>query len=855
MVSHANDLLREDEVLRQGMDVILRIFFLGGAVGSAASALLLPWLQHALAPERERFLIVSCSLMAVAFLVLGRWMRTAGVRTALVLACWSIVALLCVIGAGVGEGIHALENFFFCILICLTAVVSGARAAGAMAAFAVCWALALLWAEQAGWIPGASAVPLAPLPVRLLTLSIVLASAVSGAVMVRRLHAIHEQALRTSERDYSQLLAQLPVGMLLHRNGVVLEVNAAARSLLPGLAAAGALVGPTSDADVRDLLASVDASAAGANSMVLVGLRSEPDNRAVVAGGPSLEGAGGGNGSRVLRVSHGRVGTAIGTSSGAVNPRVDTAQPDGEWLSMFVDDTDRELALRARERVQAHVQAVIAASPDGVLLTAGSLGGEVVLANEALLQWLQMAASEVVGRRADMLGIVDDPAGLARLAAEVDAAGGGCEASGTFVSPDHLRSTDISVNAFELEGTRYFVLHVRDTTALEQERLEQQTILEHAALGIVLTHEGVISRVNSACAAMVGVPAVAMVGMRAGRFLADAGSDEGLFEAMRAQLASGEQIDVEIPARRADGSPFWVRVRGREIDARRAVRGEVWVVEDVTQRRAMREALAAALESAEEASRTKSAFLANTSHEIRTPLNGLVGLASLAARPNIAPAQRTQYLGRMLESAEQLAETMGAILDMARIDSGRFELEPGSFDPLEPMHDLLARHAEGARARGVLMSLQVQGAPPAEVVGDALRVRQILANYVANALKFTPAGNIVLSLAVEARMAGQVRLTYAVEDDGIGVAADVLPRLFEPFTQADTSSTRRYGGTGLGLAICRALAQLMGGEVGVRSVPGKGSRFHVTLPFSLRGEELPFSLRIEDIDRTRHASS
>ena len=815
MAAGAHPSWSQDDALQRGLGDVLRIIFHGGAAGSFACALLLPWLQNGLAPQRERLIVVLCMVMAVAFVALHRWTRGVHVRTALAAACWSIVAFVCVIGMAMGLGIHAAENYFFCILICLTAVVSGARAASAMALFVAAWLVVLALAEQQGWLGGASAVSEESLAVRLLTLVLVLASAVSGGFLVRGLQDLYSETLRNGERGYRQLFAQLPVGAVLHRRGAVVGANAEAQALLPGLAGLSAAGGVPADDDVRRLLAAAGIPAAGVAQPVRLAAR------------------------RVLRVSTGQIGTP--------------AADEDEWLSMFVDDTEREQALRASERVRAHVHTVVAASPDGVLVTAGSLGGEILLANEALLAWLRAgdardgAQGGVVGARFDGLGVVDDLASLAGLEARILATDEGSYAAMSFATPDGPRSMDISANAFMLDGVRHFVLHARDMTDLEQARREQQAILEHAALGIALTQDNVITWVNAACAEIVGVPPEAMVGAPPGSFLGGLVDGPDVAGSIRARLAQGERIDLEEQGVRADGTPFWVRLRGRAIDPGLAIRGDVWVIEDVTERRAMRQALADAHAAAEAASQAKSVFLANTSHEIRTPLNGIVGLAHLAVRPNLEPARRARHLERMLESADQLTVIMGAILDMAKIESGNLALESIAFDPAAPLRELLERHAAAAAERGIGMSVRLSDELPAAVIGDALRVGQVVGNYVANALKFTTAGSVVLSLSFEPAAPGQalptqdkvlltedkVLLTYAVEDTGIGVASDVLPTLFQPFMQVDGSSTRRYGGAGLGLSICRALATLMGGEVGVRSAPGEGSRFHVTLPFAL----------------------
>jgi signal transduction histidine kinase/ActR/RegA family two-component response regulator len=254
-----------------------------------------------------------------------------------------------------------------------------------------------------------------------------------------------------------------------------------------------------------------------------------------------------------------------------------------------------------------------------------------------------------------------------------------------------------------------------------------------------------------------------------------------------------------------------------------------WAVgRDVTALVEHQAALERARDDAKAASRAKSAFLANMSHEIRTPLNGLVGLAELARDPATAEPARREYLQRIGECANALTAIIGDVLDLSKIEAGKLQIETVDFDlhallaSLEAVHDMLAR------ARGLAFHVEVQAEVPQHVRGDPVHLRQILANYLGNALKFTPHGSVRL-----VAMAGpDHHIRFEVHDTGIGIAAADLARVFEPFTQVDNTQSRRFEGTGLGLSICRELAERLGGRVGVSSAAGGGSCFWVELPLA-----------------------
>jgi len=375
--------------------------------------------------------------------------------------------------------------------------------------------------------------------------------------------------------------------------------------------------------------------------------------------------------------------------------------------------------------------------------------------------------------------------------------------------------------------------------ALAQSLREQNAVLEHTPVSVCFVKERVIVRCNTGFEKLFGYNKGEPVGQSTRILYA---SDEEWQQAGAGYLTIAENTYVgDAKFVRKDGTPIWCADHGAALDPNDLSAGTVWTALDVTERKHAEEAIRAAKEAAEEASRMKSEFLANMSHEIRTPMNGVIGMSRLALKTDLDPKQRN-YVEKIAVSAENLLGIINGILDFSKVEAGKVVLEKVPFrldDILDNLSSLIALKTE---ASGVEVVFRVSGEIPAPLIGDPLRLGQILVNLGSNAAKFTERGEIVIGVDLLALREHSAVLQFSVTDTGIGMTEAQLAKLFQSFSQADGSITRKYGGTGLGLAISKQLVEMMGGTIAVQSHSGSGSRFEFTVELGV-GQENGAQLR------------
>ena len=364
------------------------------------------------------------------------------------------------------------------------------------------------------------------------------------------------------------------------------------------------------------------------------------------------------------------------------------------------------------------------------------------------------------------------------------------------------------------------------TQSLRGANAEQQAIFDTASCGIALITDRVFTRCNRKMHELLGWPPGEMVGQPTAIWYVDAAANAAGGDAYE-QIWRGAVHRRDLELVRRDGSRFWARLTGTAVDPADLSKGTVCVIDDITAERAVIEQMREATALAESAARMKADFLANMSHEIRTPMNAVIGMSHLLLRTELTPRQR-DYLAKIQAAGQHLLGIINDILDFSKVEAGKLSLERAEFDLDKITTNVATLLTEKTSDKGLELTIDIAPDVPRGLVGDALRLQQVLLNFGSNAVKFTEKGEIQIVVRLRERSNGEALLYFAVRDTGVGLSQEQQARLFQSFQQADSSTTRKFGGTGLGLVISKRLAELMGGAVGLESEPGKGSTFWFT---------------------------
>lgn len=609
-----------------------------------------------------------------------------------------------------------------------------------------------------------------------------------------------------SEASYRELFERLPASLLLYRAGAVVAANAAAINML-GYRDEESLKGsdPLADLEVRPRR---EAARVWLNRLESLGVGQILDPLSFEL--HSREGV-------QLFVCATAVG--VGTTGGPTS------------LITIIDETARHRAESELRRSHALFAQLIQTSPDVITLSELD-SGRYTMVNSRFTELLGLAEQEVIGRTGLELGIVSSPAVRSDVVERLGRDGGVAGATVDYIGKDGKSVRMLaSATIVKTDVGSLLVVFARDITEVERNRLEREAIFDAATIGIAFTRGQRFSLANPAFEKMVGFAPRTLVGQPGRAVWPDDETYAGIESRYGPLLAQGLPVEFEFHLVRGDTNRR-LHLLAKAVDPMRPTSsGTVWLCYDVTERHDAEQALVQARDAAEAASHAKSSFLANTSHELRTPLNGLIGLARLLQQPDLDANRRREYIDLIADSARNLGQIISDILDVSKVEAGKLDLEAVSFDLHQIVHALQSAYLPIALSRGMALTLRIAQDVPRYVIGDPVRVRQILSNYVGNAMKFSAGGTVDLALE---RARGE-RIRMSVSDTGPGIDAATCERIFQPFVQGDNSITRHYGGTGLGLSICRELAKLMGGTVGVESRPGHGSLFWAELPLAASG--------------------
>ena len=403
------------------------------------------------------------------------------------------------------------------------------------------------------------------------------------------------------------------------------------------------------------------------------------------------------------------------------------------------------------------------------------------------------------------------------------------------VSVTALRDAQDAIIGYLLIGTDNTA---RKLVEAEQKKLDQRlrdqqfytrSLIESNIDALMTTDpSGIITDVNKQMETLTGCTRDELIGAPFKKYFTDPERAEA---AIKLVLSQKKVTDYELTACARNGKQTVVSYNATTFyDRDRTLQGVLAVSRDVTERKLVEAELQQAKAAAESASRTKSDFLASISHEIRTPMNAIIGIADLLAKTPLNPEQ-DKYVQIFRRAGDNLLNLINDILDLSKVEASQLELERTDFSVKDHLEKVTEMVAGRAREKGLALVCEIAPNVPADLVGDPTRLRQVLINLLGNAIKFTESGEVALRVAPDADSSVPTALRFTVSDTGIGIPSEKLGQVFEPFTQADSSTTRRFGGSGLGLTISKRLVELMGGRIWAESRVGEGSVFAFAVPF------------------------
>ncbi|WP_203827646.1 PAS domain-containing hybrid sensor histidine kinase/response regulator [Actinoplanes palleronii] len=532
------------------------------------------------------------------------------------------------------------------------------------------------------------------------------------------------------------------------------------------------------------------------------------------------------------------------------------------WLSWSVTLADGDTmiygvardmtAQRAAEHNQAFLASIISGTDDAVI--GKTLDGTIVSWNDAAERMYGYPATETIGRSIRMLAMPGHFDEIDEILRSLRDGGPVVHREGVRRRADGSRlRVSLTISPIrDQDGTLVGAASIaRDVTAQVAAEQRFRTLVQTAPDAMIIVDgSGMITLANDQTGRLFGYPSEDLIGLSVEQLMPQGARNRHVrhrkgYVAAPRNLLMGS--GMELYGLRRDGTEFPIEISLAPLHTDEGIMIS-GAIRDISQRREVEQALASARDDALAAAKVKSQFVAMVSHEIRTPMNGVIGLTELLLRTAMS-ADQLRYAEAIRTSGRALLTVINDILDFSKIESGKMQLVAADFDLPELLDAVIEVAAEAVRDKDIDVLCYHPPELPATVHGDGGRLRQTLLNLVGNAVKFTQHGHVILS-AVPARPAGDdtARIVFAVTDTGLGIAAENLPRLFEPFTQAEASTSRQFGGTGLGLTISRQFVELMGGELTAQSTLGRGSTFTFTVPLPAasqpdRDTPAPFAAR------------